>query len=160
MEIKIIEWRKKGVCIGKNCHIYSNLPTTRDCFLLKIGDNVTISGNCTFLLHDSSINYPSNGKYTDLLGEIVVENNCFIGHSSIILPGVHLASGTIVGAGSVVTKSIFEPDTIIAGNPAKIISNTKHFFDKNKKCGFNLDGLSMDDMKILVEKNTDKLISK
>lgn len=159
-EINILEWRKKGIKIGNDCHIYSNLPTTRDCFLLTIGNNVTISGNCVFLLHDSSINYPSGGKFTDLLGEIKIGNNCFIGHSSIILPGVKLADGIIVGAGSVVTKTFNEPNCIIVGNPARIVSSTREFAEKNEPFGFMLDGLSRDETRKEVLSKVDKLIKK
>ena len=52
---------------------------------------------------------------------IIIGDNCWIGMNSIILPGVILASGTIIGAGSVVTKSTTDINTIIAGNPARVI---------------------------------------
>lgn len=160
VEINILNWRKCGVTIGENCHIYSNLPTTRDCFLLKIHDNVTISGNCTFLLHDSSIGNVTKGELTDLLGEIEISDNCFIGYSSVILPGVFLAKGIIVGAGSVVTKSFTEPNIIIAGNPAKKLGNTGDFEKKYRKNGVNLNGLSQQQIHDIVSKNLELLIKK
>jgi acetyltransferase-like isoleucine patch superfamily enzyme len=46
---------------------------------------------------------------------------CWIGMNSVILPGVELGSNTIVGAGSVVTKSFANGNCVIAGNPAKVI---------------------------------------
>jgi acetyltransferase-like isoleucine patch superfamily enzyme len=49
---------------------------------------------------------------------------CWIGMNSVILPGVSLGPHTIVGAGSIVTKSFTSGHVIIAGNPAKIIRNT------------------------------------
>lgn len=52
---------------------------------------------------------------------ISIGNNCWIGMNSIILPGVSLGEHTIVGAGSVVTKSYDEGNIIIAGNPARVI---------------------------------------
>jgi len=52
---------------------------------------------------------------------IVIGQNCWIGMNSIILPGVKLGKNTIVGAGSVVTKSFRQKNIIIVGNPAKII---------------------------------------
>lgn len=160
MDIKISDWRKKGITIGDRCHIYSNLPTTRDCFLLSIGNDVTISGGCVFLLHDSSIGQLTYGKYTDLLGRIIVGNKCFIGHSSILLPGIELADGIVVGAGSVVTKSFKEKNIIIAGNPAKIIGQIDDFLTKNLGKGFNLDGLSQTEIETLVENNKEKLVKK
>ena len=52
---------------------------------------------------------------------VVIGENCWIGMNSVILPGVRLGNRTIVGAGSIVTKSFLEGNCIIAGNPAKII---------------------------------------
>ena len=52
---------------------------------------------------------------------IVLGEKCWIGMNSVILPGVTLGEGTIVGAGSVVTKSFLEGHCVIAGNPAKKI---------------------------------------
>ncbi len=159
-DINILNWRKLGIKIGSNCHIYSSLPNTRDCSLLSIGNNVTISGKCVLLCHDASINVPSEGKYTDLLGKIDIGDNCFIGYASIILPGVKLANNIIVGAGSVVTKSFLTPGVVIAGNPARVISTAKDFFEKYKNKGFNLDNLSKREVEKLIYDNPEKLISK
>ncbi|AHM57287.1 hypothetical protein EAL2_c20060 [Peptoclostridium acidaminophilum DSM 3953] len=63
--------------------------------------------------------------------DINIGKNNWIGMNSIILPGVTLGDNTIVGAGSVVTKSFPEGYCIIAGNPAKVIKTI------NKKEVFN-----------------------
>lgn len=66
----------------------------------------------------------SNHDPNELRGHMPPQNinigaNCWIGMNSIILPGVTLADNTIVGAGSVVTKSSLIPGNTIFGNPAK-----------------------------------------
>jgi len=53
--------------------------------------------------------------------DVILGKKCWIGMNSVILPGVELGDHTIVGAGSVVTKSFPEGNCVIAGNPAKII---------------------------------------
>lgn len=70
----------------------------------------------------------SNHVFSDLSKhqipkDIHIGNNCWIGINATILPGVTLGDSTIVGAGSVVTKSFPDGHVIIAGNPAKIIKN-------------------------------------
>lgn len=49
-----------------------------------------------------------------------IGQNCFIGGSSIILPGVEIGDNCVIGAGSVVTKSV-PPNSLVAGNPARIL---------------------------------------
>lgn len=83
-----------------------------------IGKDVWIGPNTGIISanHDfENPNLPGFGKTTR------IDDNCWIGMNCMILPGVHIGKNTIVGAGSVVTKSFPEGDVIIAGNPAKII---------------------------------------
>lgn len=58
--------------------------------------------------------------------EIYIEDDVWIGYGSIILLGVKIAKGSVIGAGSVVTKNV-ETFTVISGNPAKIIKKRKMF---------------------------------
>lgn len=50
-----------------------------------------------------------------------IGRNCFIGGKSLILPGISIGDGSVVGAGSVVTKDV-PPGCAVAGNPARIIA--------------------------------------
>ena len=55
---------------------------------------------------------------------IVIGDDVWIGGHVIVLPGVHIGTGAIVGAGAVVTKDV--PDyAVVGGNPARIIKSRK-----------------------------------
>jgi maltose O-acetyltransferase len=55
---------------------------------------------------------------------VVIEDDVWIGTRVIILPGVHVGTGSVIGAGSVVTHDV-EPYSIVGGNPAKLIRYRK-----------------------------------
>lgn len=61
-------------------------------------------------------------------GDIVIEDDVWIGANSIILSGVRIGKGAIIGAGSVVTKDVQEY-SIVCGNPAKLI---RYRFNEDK----------------------------
>ena len=126
-DFTIMNLREKGITIGKNCRIFTNI-TSREASLITIGDGVTISSDVEFCTHDNGIIKAIPGK-TDVVGPIVIGNDCFIGMRSIIMYGVTLGDNCIVGAGSVVTKS-FPPHTVLAGNPARAICTTEEYADK------------------------------
>ncbi|KJS71090.1 MAG: hypothetical protein JL56_15700 [Desulfotomaculum sp. BICA1-6] len=134
-------FRKCGVKIGKNATICCNMLSSEP-YLINIGDNVTISNDVQIITHDNSIIKITKGEKTDIFGEVVIGNNCFIGARSIIMYGVTLTNNIIVAAGSVVTKSFYEPYTIIGGNPAKKIGSWDAFFAKNQYYAHNVKGFS------------------
>lgn len=70
-------FRRNGVIVGKKAKIYSNILTPES-YLIKIGENVTISSGVTFVTHDNSIKKVMTGA-TDLFGNIIIGDNCFIG---------------------------------------------------------------------------------
>nr|WP_231134366.1 DapH/DapD/GlmU-related protein [Motilibacter deserti] len=53
---------------------------------------------------------------------VVIEDDVWIGANVVILPGRTISTGSIVGAGSVVTKDV-PPRTVVAGNPAVVVKN-------------------------------------
>jgi acetyltransferase-like isoleucine patch superfamily enzyme len=93
---------------------------------LRIGDNVLIGSGCVVCDNDAHPINPSerfDHSFTKS-DPIVIEDNVFIGARSIILKGVSIGKGSVVGAGSVVTKSI-PPFSVAAGNPAKVVKSLK-----------------------------------
>ncbi len=137
-------FRLKGIMIGDNCSIFSNIVSSEP-YLITIGNNVTISNDVQFITHDNSIIKVSRNEYTDIFGEIVIGDNCFIGAHSIILPGVTISDNVVVAAGSVVTKSTKSKNIIIAGNPARIISNWTDYLNRNTIHALNTFGMNYHD---------------
>ena len=69
-----------------------------------------------------------------------------MGAYSLILPGVSIGSNSIIGAGSVVTKS-FGDNLIIAGNPARVISTVDSYKEKVISLSMNMQNLSGEERK-------------
>lgn len=94
----------------------NSITIGRECL---IGADVVIAD--TDFHPTSAVNRRFNNDPADILSRaVVVEDNVFIGTRSIILKGVSIGRNSIVGAGSVVTRSI-PADSIAAGNPARVI---------------------------------------
>lgn len=98
---------------------------------IHIGDNTAIGGNCKILDNDfhpiefeerNRLMNDPNGGDSELVPSkpIIIGKNCFIGCNSIILKGTVLGDGCVVGAGAVVCGK-FEANSVVAGNPAKVI---------------------------------------
>lgn len=87
-----------------------------------IGQGTWIAGNVGIITANHNI--VKLEKHDDPKA-VIIGKNCWIGMNSIILPGIVLGDNTIVGAGSVVTKSFPEGRCIIAGNPARTIRHIK-----------------------------------
>ena len=67
-----------------------------------------------------------------MFGKIKIEDWAYIGAYSHIMPGVTIGEGALVAAGSVVTKSV-PAGMVVGGNPARIISTTEEFLQRNMK---------------------------
>lgn len=148
----------KGLILGNNCNICSELPYN-EVYLIEIGNNTVISYQVSFVTHDASLGALINQKYLDLYGKIKIGNNCFIGAKSTILYGVTLGDNTVVAAGAVVTKSFKEGNVVIGGNPAKVLCSTKEYIEKNKGMLIDTNGCNFEEKREIVL-NSEKLIQK
>lgn len=95
---------------------------------IKIGDNVTISSKAMILAASYDVmKFLQGGKNSKKHknSEINIGNNVWICAGAVILPDVTIADHVVIGAGSVVTKSIEQSWCVIAGNPAKVVKDLK-----------------------------------
>lgn len=148
-------FRKMGMKIGPRCAINTNITSTES-YLITLGENVTIAGGVSLVTHDNSISKIIPGT-TDLMGEIIIGDNCFIGSGATIMYGVKLAEDIVVASGSVVTHSFDESRIIIGGNPARKIGTYDAFIKRHREKAFNLDAVKPEDFRSEIEKS-EKLI--
>jgi acetyltransferase-like isoleucine patch superfamily enzyme len=111
----------------KNVHLGNNIFINRGAIFMapvkiSIGDNVLIGPYALF--NTGSHIYASRSTLIDNqghdYGEIIIEDDVWIGGHVCILPGVTVSKGAVVAAGAVVNKSVL-PYTVVGGVPAKEI---------------------------------------
>lgn len=119
-----------GMIVGKNFQrMVGTILDPSHCWLITIGDNVTIAPRAHILCHDASTKKFLG--YTRI-GRVIIGSNVFIGAGTVVLPGVTIGNNVIIGANSTVTKDI--PDnTVAAGCPAIVLYSLDDFQAKERK---------------------------
>ena len=110
---------------GQNINIgdfvYLNvLCTILDCNEVQIGNHVMIGPGVQIYTSAHALQAEPRIHGWEVAMPVVIEDNVWIGGGAILLPGVTLGQNAVVGAGSVVTRSVPE-NTIVAGNPARVL---------------------------------------
>lgn len=120
-----------NVIINRNCTFVDNQP-------IRIGDNVLIASNVQLYTSSHPV-LPEERLVPDwkerqttffrtYARPIEIKNNVWIGGGCILLAGVTIGENSVIGAGSVVNRSI-PPNCVAAGNPCKVI----RYFDADKE---------------------------
>lgn len=138
----VFETNTGTISIGNNTSIGNSTIISVD--RVDIGDDVMISWGCHIVDNDSHSIHSADraqdvkdwkkgvdegklGHYKDWSkvkhAPVIIENKVWIGFNAIILKGVRIGEGSVVAAGSVVTKDV-PPYSIVAGNPARVVKNT------------------------------------
>jgi maltose O-acetyltransferase len=111
-----------------------NLPASTwidasHCFLISIGNWCGFGEQCLILAHDAQMD-----EFLDagLMARVVIHDSCHIGSRTVILPGVEIGPRTIVGANSVVSRSL-PADTVCAGAPARVICSLEEYLDRHRQ---------------------------
>lgn len=154
LHYNIKEARKLGVTVGDSCRFIETSPDSfsTEPYLIKIGNHVSMTSP-RFITHDGGV-WVFRNKYPtiDLFGKITIGDNVFIGLNAIILPDTEVGDSSIIAAGAVV-KGKFEPNSVIAGVPARRISSVDDYFKKNENRFSYIKNLSFEDKKSFLIKN-------
>ena len=119
-----------GMKVGQNFgRLNGVILDPSHCWLIEIGDNVTMAPRVHILCHDASTK--TFLGYTKI-GRVTIGDNVFIGAESVVLPGVTIGNNVVIGANSTVTHDV--PDnTVVAGSPAKVICSLDEYLAKERK---------------------------
>ncbi|HUD43912.1 MAG TPA: acyltransferase [Patescibacteria group bacterium] len=119
--VKLRCYGKGKIKIGNNVSINENTIIHAG-KLVEIGNDTIIGANC--YINDTSHTFKSLKIPINQQGwnaeAIIIEDNVWLGANVTILDGIKLGTGSVVGAGAVVTKNVAQ-NTIVAGVPAKVL---------------------------------------
>lgn len=113
---------------GSFCSIGANTFFSSVNLYLREGKNIFIGRDCLFSTNVSIWNSDShsildkNGVPYNRAEDVVISDSVFVGQNAHILKGVHISSNSVVGAMSLVTRKFDKEKVIIAGNPARVVS--------------------------------------
>ena len=148
-----------GVKFGENC-FFATKNWSSEPYLIEIGNNVQITRDVTIHTHGGG--HVARMKYPDFdtFGKVIIKDWVYIGAHSQIMPGITIGKGSLVAAGSIVTKSV--PDgVVVAGNPAKFICTVDEYIERNQKHNLGTKGLSYEaKKKVLLAMDGNKFIKK
>ena len=122
-----------GATVGRDCNLCDHVFVENDVVVgdrvtvkcgvqlwdgVRLGDDVFVGPNATF----TNDRFPRSRRPPEAFAHTVVEAGASIGANATILPGIRIGARAMVGAGSVVVGDV-PPDTVVVGNPARIVSS-------------------------------------
>jgi maltose O-acetyltransferase len=112
------EFVSSSVIIGARCYINSSCVFDPGSASVTIGDEVNIGVGVVLVGVDHAIGPAERRAGGDTSAPVVVGDGCWIGARVVVLPGVTIAPGCVIGAGSIVTSDT-EPNGVYLGVPAR-----------------------------------------
>lgn len=121
--------RQRGMRLGPDVWLPASTWIDPDyCFLISIDAHCGFGEECLILAHDAQMDEFLDGSR---IGRVTIRASCHIGARTVILPGVEIGPRTIVGAGSVISRSL-PPDSVCAGNPARVLCSLDEYLEKHR----------------------------
>lgn len=151
-----LKWAKLiGVNIGTNNFIPDKDCWSSEPYLITVGNHCQITMGVRFFTHGGGHVLRRMIPEYDSFGKIVVKDWVYIGNNSLIMPGVTIGEGSLVAAGSVVTKSV--PDNVVVGgNPARIICTIDEYLTRNLKYNTKSKNYSSKQKRTLLDSMSDE----
>jgi len=120
---------------GYNIHVGDNFYCNFNCCFLdgakiEFGDNCFLGPNVQIYTPNHPIDYEERATSLEYCLKIKIGNDVWIGGNTTIVPGITIGDNVVIGAGSVVCKSI-PSDSLAVGNPCKVIKQTEKKHTKN-----------------------------
>lgn len=116
-----------SITIGAHTHLQPGCILNALVSNIIIGSNGMIGAHCAFMPYQhgfADLSRPMNRQPLTSRGDIVLEDDVWLGTRVTVMDGVVIGKGAIIGAGAVVTKDV-PPYTIAAGVPARIIRSRR-----------------------------------
>jgi len=110
---------------GRNTHLGDHVYLNASCTVLdnndvSIGHHVMIGPSVQIYTAAHVLQAEARNRGDEVAKPIRIEDNVWIGGGAILLPGVRIGRNAVVGAGAVVSRDV-EANTVVAGNPARVI---------------------------------------
>lgn len=137
-----------GVKIGENCLIATRNWSTEP-YLVTIGNHVQLTNGVSIHTHGGGNSIRERIPNFDMFGKVVIEDWAYIGAGSQIMPGVTIGRGSIIAAGSIVTKSV-PAATVYGGNPARFICTIEDWLKNNEKYNVGTKSMSSKEKKLFL----------
>ena len=155
MDARWAKLRRMGMGIGRGVRLPSSTYIdTSHCFLITIEDWSFFGPECMILAHDAQMDeFLDAGR----IGRVLIRSHSHIGARTLILPGVEIGPRTIVGANSVVSRTL-PPDTVCAGNPARVLRSLDEYLEWHRarlKTSPTFDFMSYDDRFLTPERRAE-----
>jgi acetyltransferase-like isoleucine patch superfamily enzyme len=144
---KVAYLRRRGARIGDQTAILTRVEDFgTEPWLIEIGSRVSIAAGVVFITHDGASRVirdriRGGSAFGNCFAPIRVRENSMVGLRTILMPGVTIGPDSIVGAGSLVTRSV-PPGCVACGVPARVVGTVEQYVESYRSR--MIPGLSSD----------------